>query len=594
MSSTDVPEDPPGARWPVMSIAEAHARLTAPGARFEMETLTIFGVSQRVWKNAPQTLRDIFVRARSFGPRTCLVYEDERVSYDAFARAVCTLATRLRADGVRPGDRVALLMRNLPEWPVAMLAACLCGAIATPCNAWGSAPELVHALFDSGARVAIVDAERWVRIEAHLSQLPALERVYVARGDVDRSTRPGLTVCPLVRVIGRSHTWSQLVPVPLPELACAPDDDAVIFYTSGTTGKPKGAVCTHRNVCSNTLTTACAQARAYLRRGQEPPSGADPHSAPQKAILLSVPMFHVMGCMPWMIAGLYQGSKIVLMHKWDAERALALIAGERITQAGGVPMMASQLLDHPRREDYDLTSLESVSFGGAPAAPELARKVRTLVPRAQPSNGWGMTEVTSSFASNGAEDYLARPHSCGVPAPVNDWKVMSEDGTHALPPGEVGELWVRGPQVVRGYWNDPDATRAAIVDGWLRTGDLARIDGEGFGTIVDRAKDMLIRGGENIYCVEIENVLFEHPGVLDAAVIGQAHAVLGEEPVAVVQRRSTCRPTEAELCAFIAAQLAAFKVPVRVVFTEDPLPRNAAGKVLKRELKARLAAASAV
>ena len=372
----------------------------------------------------------------------------------------------------------------------------------------------------------------------------------------------------------------------LPELSLSPDDDALIFYTSGTTGKPKGAVVTHRNACSNTLTTACAQARAYLRRGELPP--APNPQAPQRAMLLAVPMFHVMGCMPWLIAGLNAGNKLVLMHKWDAGQALALIEAERITQAGGVPTMAWQLLEHPARTQHDLSSLESLTYGGAPAAPELVRRLREVFPQARASNGWGMTEVTSSYASNGAEDYLARPGSCGVAAPTNDWKIMSEDGRRELPRGEPGELWVKGPQVVRGYWNDPEASAQSFQDGWLKTGDIAYLDDEGFCFLVDRAKDMLIRGGENIYCVEVENVLQEHPAVLDAAVVGAPHHVLGEEPVAIVQLRPGHAPDADALRAFAREKLAAFKVPVRVLWSEEPLPRNAAGKLLKQELRRRV------
>src|SRR6185312_14798873 len=351
--------------WPALSIADAHASLTAPGARFEMETRLIRGVPTRVWKNAPASLREVFTKLEEYSERTCLVYEDERVTYAAFMRATRALALQLQAAGVRPGERVAIAMRNLPEWPVIMFAAALIGAIVVPCNAWGTGAELAYALQISGATVLFADGERLGRVAQSIEGSSQLRAIIVTRA----APAPGVQV--LQDLIGTSARWEQLPDHPLPDVALDPDGDAMIFFTSGTTGKPKGAVCTQRNVCSNTFTTACAQARAALRRGQPPAPPPGP-SSPQRSLLLAVPLFHVMGCMPWLVAGLYNGSKLVLMHKWDATRALELIERERVTQAGGVPMMAAQLLEHPERERYDLSSIESISMGGAPAAKVIA------------------------------------------------------------------------------------------------------------------------------------------------------------------------------------------------------------------------------
>jgi long-chain acyl-CoA synthetase len=251
-------------------------------------------------------------------------------------------------------------------------------------------------------------------------------------------------------------------------------------------------------------------------------------------------------------------------------------------------MMAAQLLEHPDLERYDVSSLDSISVGGAPAAKILAARLRQAFPNARAANGWGMSEVASSFASNQAEDYVARPESCGVPAPTNDWKIMNAEGSAELPIGGVGELWVKGPQVMRGYWNDPEATNESFEAGWLKTGDIAYLDADNFCYLVDRAKDMLIRGGENIYCVEVESVLHDHPFVLDVAVLGVPHVLLGEEPAAVVQLRpgvSADEATRATLQAHTRTQLAAFKVPAQVRFTYEPLPRNPAGKLRKLELR---------
>jgi long-chain acyl-CoA synthetase len=287
-----------------------------------------------------------------------------------------------------------------------------------------------------------------------------------------------------------------------------------------------------------------------------------------------------------MIPAMFLGNRLVMMRKWDAEKAMQIIERERVTQAGGVPTIAWQLLEHPAREKYDLSSLVFISYGGAPSAPELVRRLRSVLPQAYAMNGWGMTEVSGGFLGNHAEDYENRPDSCGPAPAVGEIKVMTSDGTQELPRGEVGELWVKGPQVIKGYWNLPDATAETFVDGWVRTGDVARIDDEGFCFLVDRAKDMLIRGGENIYCIQVESVLYEHPAVMDAAVVGVPHRTLGEEPAAVVYLKPGSTATEEEIRAFCATKLAGFQVPIGVKFWQEPLPRNPAGKILKKELKA--------
>ena len=566
--------------WPAMSIAEAHRILTAPGMPFEMEELVIRGIPTRTWKNAPPTLRAVVEASRAHGEAIFLVNEDERVSFEAFYRAVAAFSRTLQAQGVRKGDRVALIMRNLPEWPVAFYGAAALGAILTPLNAWWTGPELEYGLTDSGAKVAITDDERFERIAEHLSACPDLERVYVARATQEFAD-PRVTT--LESVIGEPPTWATLPDEPIPPADIAPDDDATIFYTSGTTGRPKGALATQRNINCNILSSASAGARTFLRRGEQPPA-ADP-TAPQRSILISVPFFHATGCFAVLNPAVYGGVKIVMMRKWDPIRAFELIQREKIQAAGGVPTIAWQLIEHPARENYDLSSLESVSYGGAPSAPELVRKIKETFPKSAPGNGWGMTETSATATTHSGEDYQNRPDSCGPAVAVTDLKIMSVEGDRELPVGEVGELWCKGPQVVKGYWNKPEATAQTFVDGWVRTGDLARLDAEGFCYIIDRAKDMLIRGGENIYCIEVENVLYDHPAVMDAALVGIPHKTLGEEPAAVVTLKPGAEASEQELRSFVAERLAAFKVPVKVVFWHETLPRNANGKILKTELK---------
>ncbi len=565
--------------FPVMSIAQAHALLGQAGSPLEIAEADIRGVRTKIWKNAPPTLREVFAASATWPDRDHLVYEDERVTFAALHAAAATFAAQLIADGVRPGDRVAIIMRNVPDWAAAFWGAVHAGAIVTPLNAWWTGPELEYGLIDSGSKIAIMDAERWERVREHVDAAPSLEKIYVARA-AEEIADP--RVSRLEGVIGAPNEWAALAKTPLPQLPCAPDDDVAIFYTSGTTGKPKGAIVTHRNIISNMFNAVNAQARAFLRRGEMPPM-PDPN-APQKAVLLSVPFFHATGCFAVMCPQVMTGGKIVLQRRWDVDEALPLIEREKINQAGGVPTIAWQILEHPKFNDYDLSSLETISYGGAPSAPELVRRIRERFPIVKPGQGWGMTETSATATSNYGEDYERKPASCGVPSMTGEAKIMSPDAKE-LPIGEVGELWFKGPIVVRGYWQKPQATAETFVDGWVKTGDLARMDEEGFLYIVDRAKDMLIRGGENIYCVEVENALYDHPAVMDAAVIGLPHKTLGEEPAAVVTLKPGMNADEQELRHWAAQRIAAFKVPVRIEFWPETLPRNANGKIMKKELR---------
>ncbi len=573
--------------WPARTLAQTYAALTAPGTPFELEPLTIDGRQVRGWKHGPKTYRDLFVAGRLHGDRTFLVFDRERASFEAFSRATLVLAHELSRQGVRKGDRVALVMRNLPEWPVAMFAASLIGAIITPLNAWWTGAELQYGLVDAGCRLAIVDRERLERLTEHLHECPALERVYVARGNGVYVARGNEEIAHprvhrLEEVIGQVDGWINLPDLPMPDVQIDPEDDASILYTSGTTGRPKGALGSHRGGVCSTMAAQFNAARNFIRRG-EPVPRPDP-SAPQRSVLMAIPFFHVTGCQAILFPTLYSGGKIVMLHRWDAEVAMQMIERERITSAGGVPTIAWQLIEHPARERYDLSSLESVAYGGAPGSAELVRRIKQTFPKSAPGLGWGMTETCGVVTGNSAEDYLFRPDSSGPAIPVCDLKIVDDQG-NTLPPGSVGELWVSGPNIVRCYWNKPEASAQAITDGWLHTGDLAVLDDEGFLYIVDRKKDMLIRGGENIYCIEVENVLYEHPAVMDAALVGIEHRTLGEEPAAVVCLKPGTTASEAELRGFVAERLAAFKVPVRVLFVPGTLPRNANGKILKTELK---------
>ncbi|MBU2031229.1 MAG: acyl--CoA ligase [Alphaproteobacteria bacterium] len=582
-SDLSAPEIP---GWPVMSLGQANALLTAPGSPFEIETVQIDGRPVKWWKNGPRTLRDTFLIARLHAARTFLVYEEDRVTYDAFMRASLALAEVFIEQGVKPGDRVAVVMRNLPEWPVTFFAGVLTGAIVAPLNAWWSGAELVYGLKDCGAVIAVVDDERLKLLAPLLDQMPALRRVYACRQSGPAADD---RIVSLESVIGRPGDWAALPEGRLPDVELTPETPAVLFYTSGTSGQPKGALGTHRNSGCGLVASQFSVVRSVLRRGDPPPS-PDP-DAPQGAGLVSIPFFHTTGCNAFLLVALATGQKLVCQRRFDAEEALALIEREQITSVGGVPAIAITLMTHPNRDKYDLSSLQLVSYGGAAAPTELVRRIVSGTVAA-PGSGWGMTETSATHTHHVAEDYIHRPNSCGPALPVGEVKVVDEAG-NTLPTGEAGELMAYGPNIVKGYWNRPKETAETFVDGWVRTGDIACIDEEGFVFIVDRKKDIIIRGGENIYCQEVEDILYEHPAVEEAALVARAHPVLGEEAVAFVTLIAGEAATAEELRAFVAARLAGFKVPAEIRSLAQRLPRNAAGKIVKPDLKALLAAETA-
>jgi long-chain acyl-CoA synthetase len=515
----------------------------------------------------------VFATARPRGDATFLVYEDERWSFaDVMARVDALGALLVDSYGVGVGDRVAIGMRNYPEWVVAFAAITSVGAVSVSLNAWWTEEELGWALEDCGASVLVADRERVERTREATRRLGV--RVLGVRlgDDVDGQ-------------LADVDRWEDALPLgtPLPGVAISPDDDATILYTSGTTGRPKGAVSTHRAVTQALMGYSCRAAVDRLRRG----TPATPTTPP--AFILIVPLFHVTGSIPVMLGCFASGLKLVIMYKWDPDRALELIERERVTNFVGVPTQSWDLLQSPRFAEFDTSSLVAVGGGGAPAPPELVRRVATSFAKASPNIGYGMTETNAYGPQNGGEDYLTHPTSTGRATPILQVEVRDEAGV-PVPVGERGEIWFKGPNLIRGYWNRPDATAETIVDGWLRTGDIGRLDDEGFVYVEDRAKDMVLRGGENVYSAEVEAVIYEHPAVHEAAVFGVPHDRLGEEVAAVVVPRAGATVTADELRAHVSRRLAPFKVPSRVAVWSEPLPRNPAGKVLKRDLRATLAA----
>jgi len=548
------------------------AALTAPDGPFALKPATHpRGADIQVYATGPGTLRDVLVASREHGNLDFLVFEDERLSYIEHYQRAGKLAHWLVDQGIGKGDRVAIGMRNYPEWVIAFFACQAIGAIAVTLNAWWTGPELVYGLEDSGSRVALLDDERFATIAPHLAQLPDLQ-ILVARDYERRFEAP---------------SWDEaLAAYPevsdLPDVDVQPDDYASILYTSGTTGFPKGALHTHRNHVTNIQNTllsgAVAAALGPTAVAEEPP--------PQPASLQTFPFFHIGG-----VSGLYVssmiGSKLVLMYKWDVDQAFDLILREQIRSWSGVPTVVRQLLEHPRASSGELDSLASIASGGAPVPEDLINRVGDLFrTRVAPGNGYGATETTSAIIANGGADYLARPSSVGRPTVTVEVRVVADAGLDCRE-GEIGELWLTGANIFAGYWNKPAETDAAFSDAWFKTGDLGYRDAEGYYYVVDRKKDVIIRGGENVYCAEVEGVLHQHPDIADVALIGLPHRSLGEEVAAVIEPKPGVNLTEADVQSFVATRLARFNVPTRVFFIDEPLPRTATGKVLKRELKER-------
>ncbi len=559
------------------SFADVDAELCAAGGFFEIETLDIRGIPTRTWKNAPRSLRDVIEQgARTGGDGTFLILEDERLSHARHFELVVQLATAFVRDlGVRPGDRVAIAMRNLPEWSIAYFAATAVGAVAVPLNGFWNGAELAFAITDCEPKVLVADGERLERIAPHTGEFPGTALVGTRLDDRAHSGDLPAGIMPLDEVLAAAGDASALPDVPLD-----PDDPASIFYTSGTTSRPKGVYGTHRNVCSNLVSMMYATVRALRRRGEQAP----PRSGPT-VMMVPLPLFHATGCNSLLISQAFFGGTLIFTRKWNAEKALDLIDSERVTQFSGVPTMVWDLLNSPSLDKHDLSSLSSLGGGGSASPPELLRRIRARFPALGATTGYGLTETSSITTSISGADYTAHPDSVGVPMPVCEVRIVDETGRD-LPVGEPGEIWIKGPNVASGYWRRPEATAEAFTDAWLHSGDIGRFDAEGYLYIVDRAKDIVIRGGENVSSIEVESALFEHPDVLEAAVFGVPHATLGEEVAAAVQLRPGSPTTAEDLRAHSAARLARFKVPAHIFLSADPLPRSGTGKILKREIRA--------
>ena len=542
------------------------AQLTAPGAPWE---LAEDAAGLRYFVKAPRNLAEAIAVARQHGDREFLVYEGERRTFNNLLDEADRIAAALQAHGIGAGDRVALAMRNYPEWMAAFIAVVTTGAVIVPLNSWGQPAEIARLVADADARLVFCDQARYDGLAASVRD-PAV-RLVIAR-PTRRDDPAGLDSL-LSASAGQAAT----------PVAIRGDDLAMIMYTSGTSGVPKGAASTHAAICQalyNFEFAAAAAAMcngeaitAMLERGYEPTS------------LLALPLFHVSGCHAQFLTNLRGGRRIVMMYKWHVARALDYIERERITTIAAAPAMVLDLLEFPDFDRADTASLFSLGVGGAATPPRISRLLEEKLPGSFSGTGWGMTETNAQGASLTGRFFRDKPGSAGPLHPIVDLRICDELGGE-LAPGVAGEIWVRSPTNIREYWRRLEVNQREFHDGWLKTGDVGYLDEDGFLFLADRVKDMIIRGGENVYPVEVENQLLQLEAVREVAVVGLPHDRLGEEVAAVVGLHPGEQLSEAQLLAYARGHLAAYKVPTRVFFVVEDLPRTATGKVLKQQLKA--------
>jgi acyl-CoA synthetase (AMP-forming)/AMP-acid ligase II len=545
----------------------AWRQLSGPGSPYEVVTPDDGG--PRYFRNAQPDLLTALNAGRAHGEREFVVWEDQRLTFAEFFAQVDRLATQLRTRfGVRKGDRVAIAMRNQPAWLVAFVAAVASGAIVVPLNSWGQREELLHGLEDSGSRVLLCDAARLALVEGDLEPLDLQAIAVGAPGQ-------GRWVCDYEALLAEDVA---LLPPPVFQ----PDDPLLILYTSGTTSKPKGVLSTHRAVCQALAALEFQGAFAAMSSPQRIKAIIDSGFAPTN--LMAVPLFHVSGLHAQFLLALRGGRRLVLMYKWDSERALDLIERERCTQFSGSPAMMQQLLASPRFASDATASLFGLGLGGAAANPGLLAQLTSVKPNAIGGAGYGMTESNSVGAAIGGDQFVYKPACVGWPLPIVEVRIGdTPDAPQA--PGVEGQIWLRSPTLMSCYWGLPAATAEALQDGWLATGDVGCLDEEGFLRITDRLKDLINRGGEKVAAAEVEACASGLDGVIEAAAFAVPDERMGEAVALVARVREGCGVDEVALHAHIAAHLAAFKVPEHLQVVHAELPRNASGKLLKRELR---------
>lgn len=549
-----------------------YAQLTATEAPFALDQVDINGRATTVFRHAYRNLPALLNAGRVHGDKTFLIYQDDHWSFTRFFAEADALAAWIRDQGVAPGNRIAIAMRNRPEWAVTFVAAILAGAVPAPINSFGSREELRSAIAEVSPALICCDSDRLRRMQ----------------GD------PGVVDCPVLRV-GPEHEGAAAVPIhayeqavqtqpstqPAPEPE--PEDSALILFTSGASSRPKGVLSSHRAVC---------QALAHIEFVGAYSAMSSPDliaklmaAGHEPATLTVVPLFHVSGLHAQLLSALKNGRKLVFMYRWNSHDALDIMRTHQITQFNGAPAMVQQLISEEGFSSPDIKNrLAAIGFGGAGIPSGLIEQAFDELPDRMLGTGFGMTESNGVGSAISGDLFQAHPASSGLISPLMDVRISDAEGK-PLPPGETGEIWLRGAPVMTGYWNNPEATAAAFEDGWLRTGDLGYIDSSDFLYVVDRLKDIINRSGENISAAEVESCLMRHPAVSEVAVFAIPDEQTGEAVAAVVRLATSHRPGVAELQQHVAARLAHYKVPREIEIRDQALQRNPAGKLIKPQIK---------
>ena len=550
-----------------MTLADATQHVISTDPRFAVTTAEVRGVDYKVFENAPETLRDfVDFGAEAHQGREYIVYEGERIAYEDWRRDVRRIANALRSEyGVEPGARVAIAMRNYPEFLTLFMGIAAAGGVAVLINAWWTTEELRFGFEDSGAKLVFADGPRAERIAPFAAELGLTLVMTRDEGAADARYEDVLAK-------GDGEAW--------PEVTIGADDDFAVMYSSGSTGHPKGVVLTHRGAISATM--------SWLMAFTLVPLMMDPPPEPptlRQTILLSTPLFHVTATHPCFLLSIPLGAKFVMMRKWDPAEAVRLIEEEEVTRFLGVPTMSAEVAVEAQRQGKTLPTLANLAAGGAKRPAAQVAEQQKAFPNAIIASGYGMTETNALGIGIQGEDYLARPDAAGrLYPPIQELRILDDEG-RALPNGEVGEIALKSATIMRCYLNQPEATAETVRDGWLLTGDLGLVDDEGFITIVDRKKNIIIRGGENISCLEVEGAIHKHPAVFEAACFPAPDERLGEIVGAAVMLKEGATLTTEELRGFLVDKIAKFKLPERVWFTDRPLVRGATDKTDRRAIQ---------